>query len=219
MRRFSLFAALIAFALPAAASAQVGVGLRASTTGLGAELAVALMPDHFTLRAVGSGFQYGFDGTEDGIDYEFDLELLNGGAFLDWHPFGGGFRFSGGAYYNENQIIANARPAQDFAIGGLSFTPDEVGNFNGVVNFNEFAPYAGIGFGNPVDKAGRVTFLFDVGLIYQGEPQVSLSTEGGLLSDDPLLLDEIAQEEAALQDDLSEFQYYPLVSVGLAVRF
>ena len=107
----------------------------------------------------------------------------------------------------------------EFDIGDRTFTVAEVGTLTGDLGFNEVAPYAGIGWGNAVSKDGRWAFMVDVGVLFQGRPDVALASTGGTLSDDPLRTDELRREEANLEDDLGLFRFYPVISLGIAYRF
>jgi len=84
------------------------------------------------------------------------------------------------------------------------------------------APYLGIGFGKP-GGGGAVQFLFDVGVVFQGKPRLSLARNGGINITNPTLSDQINAAVAAQRDktqsDINKFQYYPVVSMGLAYHF
>ncbi|MBT5030848.1 MAG: hypothetical protein HOM55_00975, partial [Proteobacteria bacterium] len=61
-------------------------------------------------------------------------------------------------------------------------------------------------------------FKADVGLVYHGNPKVSLSADG-LLAGAPLGQALIAQEEAELQDDVDGYEWYPVVGLSVFYRF
>jgi len=223
--KFSLFIALSALAVtsgPVRAKADteksnITFGLKASTLGVGAEVRAALS-DQFALRVGGNWFDYNYDSTEDGIDYDLDLDLLSGAAYIYWHPFEGSFRLTGGLLYSGNEISALGTTTGNFEIGGGSFTPDQVGQLTGAITFKDIAPYAGIGWSKALGNSG-LGFSFDLGVMFQGRPRVDLESTGGTLSNDPTLIAELAQEEQNLEDDIDFFRFYPVISLGLTYSF
>lgn len=219
LKHLGAIGAVLLLSGQAAQAQDVGLALRAGTLGLGGELTVGLS-DRLNLRGGGYGFGLDFNATEDDINYDFDLDLLSAGGYVDFHPFAGGFRLTGGVLYVGNDLFAQALPDDgEFDIGDRTFTVAEVGTLTGDLGFNEVAPYAGIGWGNAVSKDGRWAFMVDVGVLFQGRPDVALASTGGTLSGDPLLTDELRREEANLEDDLGLFRFYPVISLGVAYRF
>ena len=61
------------------------------------------------------------------------------------------------------------------------------------VDFNDIAPYAGLGFQSGF-FGNRVEFAFDVGVLFQGDPDVDLDADG-TLSNDPTLRARLKEEE------------------------
>src|SRR5258706_9489637 len=92
----------VALAIAAAAfSAQAaGVGARAGTTGVGGDVGFNLAP---TLdgRIGYSYLSYKGHYNSSDVNYNAKLKLSNLNALLDWSPFPGGFRFSGGLIANQ----------------------------------------------------------------------------------------------------------------------
>jgi hypothetical protein len=86
---------------------------------------------------------------------------------------------------------------------------------NGVVDFKSTAPYFGVGWGNATN--GRFGLALDLGVVLQGIPQVSL-TATGLVSSDPNFVQELNREVQELENDISAFKYYPVISLGLSMN-
>lgn len=143
----------------------------------------------------------------------------------DWFPFHNGFRLSPGLVANGNELDLNGRPraGQTFDIGGNTYTVDEVGSLNGNVDFNSLAPYLGVGWGNPFGAGGNWSFSCDLGVVFQGSPNVTLTATPTNAFDDPALRAELDRrveaERRDLEDELDDFKYYPLVSIGITYRF
>jgi len=188
-----------------------------STLGLGVEGGIRLN-ETFGLRLGGNWFAFDFNGIEGDIDYDADVTLASLGALADYHPFRGGFRLTGGLRFNFNQADLDGTPNDDIDIGGEVFAVDDVGTLTGDASFNVLAPYLGIGYGATLLE-GSLSIGFDLGVMYQGQADVDLDTEGGVLSDDDLLLDSLADEEAEIEDDLDNFVVYPVVGLAIIYRF
>ena len=217
-----IFAAAMAAAcaLPGAAAAQttLGVGASAGTDGIGADAMLKITP----LFVARGGFRYAdlsISREFDGIDYDADIGFTSGVVALDVHPLANGLRFSGGLYLGGRNLDLDANPAEPVEIGGQVFTPEQVGTLNGRSEWNTAAPFLGVGFNNGAHALKRFGFQAMLGVAYLGEPDVTLNAEGGLLSDDPVFLAQLAEEEAELNDDLDDIQFYPLLNLGLTVRF
>lgn len=218
MKRFVAGAFLFLVA-STAAWADVGVLLKAGTLGAGLDVSVG-MSESLGLRLQANAFSIDEDITESDVNYNADLELQTAGLLLDWHPFSGVFRVSAGAYWNGNEIAATAKPTgATYVIDGTVYTSAEVGSLDGRIDFESVAPYFGIGFGS-APKAGRgMTFSFDLGVLYQREPNVTLSVACGTTLRCAQLQSDVAAETASLQDDLKDYAFYPVVSFGIGYRF
>lgn len=205
--------------LPTQAQAVVGVGvtLKGGTTGLGGDVTVPLVSNWLNLRG-----GYNFLGwrpsiTEGGIKYKADLDFKTIPILLDLHPFHGGFRITGGVFYNKNEMDLSS--TVDASTVGLG-TGVGTARLNANVSWSkEWAPYLGIGWGNAADDNTldlpiAVGFSLDIGAFYQGSPNVLLSDSSGLVPAADLLA-----EQAQLEDDLSGFKFYPVITLGVHIRF
>lgn len=210
--------ALAATIVAAAPShAQVGVGLKVSTLGIGGELSVPVVP-RVALRGGANVFSFSRDDEIEGINYDITPKLRNGAAYLDLHPLASAFRLTGGVVYNKNRVNIKAVPVAPIEIGNMIFQPTEVGALNGRIDVNDFSPYLGLGFGGK----GRVSFTFDIGVVFHGTPKASLVGTTPLTGAAKVTFDqEVARELADLQqaiDDESLAKYYPVISFGLVIR-
>jgi len=222
-KMLSAAVAVASLAWSMAASADVGVSLRAGTLGLGAEFNVGLT-ETLNLR-VGYSL-YDHDDTIDDTDvtYDGELKLRNATALLDWHAFNGGFRFSFGAVGAGTEVDVVGEPTGGtYEIGDQVFTAAQVGSLRGQIEMgNSVAPYVGIGWGNTVDEGGRVTFLLDLGAVYMGSPEVNLTATCGIAVPAATCLqlqNEVQREEDELADDATDYEWYPVIGIGMAIRF
>jgi hypothetical protein len=196
---------------------SISIGVKASTLGAGVE-AEGAFTKTIGIRIGANYFTYDYEGTKDDIKYNFDLTLESASALLDWHPFRGSFRLSGGIIYNGNSFDAKAKPAVSYEIGDTTYTAEEVGTLTGKITFKDTAPYLGLGWDTSFGKRNRFGFVFDLGAVYQGSPEVELSADGPI-ANNKTFQDDLAKEEENLQSALDEFKYYPVIAIGLNYRF
>lgn len=210
-----------AAALAAASQAQaLGLGVRAGTTGIGADIGWAVAP---TLGArVGlSGLNWDRDVSTDSVRYDGRLKLTNLSALLDFSPLGP-LRLTGGVILNDNKYdMRGEAQGGAFTLNGRTYSTADLPNFGGTVRpGRRLAPYLGIGYGN-VWTPG-VNFYVDLGVVFQGSPKARLAaTCGPALSTSACaqLQADVASEEARLEDKLRSFKYYPVLNLGLTVGF
>jgi hypothetical protein len=198
--------AFIGFALVAASAAQAaGVGVRAGTTGIGADVAWSIAPT-VSARLGYSGLSWNKDVSTDTVRYDGKLKLSNFNTFLDFSPLGP-FRITGGLVFNGNKYDVHGSPGGGGSIDGT------------VKSGRSAAPYLGVGYGN-VSGMG-INFYADLGVMFQGSPKASLSANCGSLSGAACtsLRSQAAAEQGRIEEKLKDFKYYPVLNVGLTVGF
>jgi hypothetical protein len=146
--------------------------------------------------------------------YDLDLKLLTLPILLDWRPFRDSFHISTGLILNDTQVSLDGR-ADGFATAAAA---SELGTVHGQMQFNPLVPYLGFGWAKTFGKDQRWGFTSDFGVAFLGTPKVSLHATGPLASD-PVFRQELAQEQNDLQDDVSSFKFYPIISISLFYRF
>ncbi|MFO7536017.1 MAG: hypothetical protein R6X19_10130 [Kiritimatiellia bacterium] len=216
--RFVLTAALAA--IPLCSQATVGVGVRLGTTGIGGEVAVELVEDYLNLRVAGNGGSLDVDVNEDDLTYESSVDLQTWMALLDWHVGGGPFKIVAGGCYNGSDVTGEGRPNEPIEVGDVTYTPAQIGTLFASAEYDSFGGYFGIGFGNLASSRGRWAMSLDLGVMFFQEPDLTLESRGGLFSNSPQVKRNVQKELDDFSDDYIEWlRYYPVLSVGLAVRF
>ncbi len=198
-----------------AQAADVAIGLKTSTLGLGAEIVTGLTP-HLNLRGVVNGFEYSRNATHNTIDYNGKLNLFSAGAILDFMPAENGkFHVSLGGLYDGNKLDLTGTPTGgNYVINGVTYTAAQAGTVNGSVKFNKFAPYVGLGYGNALADSGW-SVSFDAGALYQGTPKATLSATGAVAG----LAANVAAEQIQLQNSVKNYKWWPVVALGLDYSF
>ena len=222
--------AVLLFLLGVAATparAQVAVTGKAGTLGLGAELTLGLFPQ-IDGRVGVNAFTYSDHRAASRIEYDADARLRTATALLDWHPGGHAFRLTGGLVWNDNRVDGRSIPSASgtYDIAGVQVPVSVVERLDARADFHPIVPYAGIGWGNPAASTRRAGVAFDLGVIFQGKARVHLTpvippgspilTVPGAREALNLL---IQQEERDLEKEAADYEYYPVVSLGVWYRF
>ena len=226
MKRIStLLAVLVGTLLVNPVSAQdFGIGVRAGTTGIGAEVAYNLTPKinirgHFSTLSISIK-----ENVSDDPEMRAVGDVKTGAfmAFLDYHPFQNSFRVTAGIGKNLFDISGNANAIESVCFGdedsqgvcdGKVFQPDRLGQLDYTITYpSSIHPYAGVGFGNLGRGKSRITFLFDLGFIYSGAPEIELDNDGLFR---PTTTSENVQP---LNDGIESFAWFPVLSIGVGFR-
>lgn len=218
---------LACLAVPAASAAtpDVGVAVRAGTPGVGLDLDLGFSPS-FGMRVGFAGFNVNHNVDTSDVDYDGRLKLREVTGLLDWYVFSGGFHLTAGVASNSTKLDVVGQPSQStYTINGSTYSSSQLGSLTGELKFgNSVSPYVGFGWGNPAGESGHVHFLFDVGAIYGGTPSVTLNAQCGPAAPSGSSVcdqaqSDVASEEAKLRHKADILQWYPMVSLGIGVRF
>ena len=198
---------------------EINAALKVGTLGIGFDASTPIN-ETYSVRVNINGLSYSDTQDSDGNTYDGTLDLFTAGLLLDAYPFQNNFRLSTGVYYNDNGFSGSVTPlgTQTVEINGVTYTSTDITKLNTDVTFNKIAPYLGIGWGNDAKDKGW-GFTFDLGVLYHGEGTASLTTD----INNPALATQINNglilEEQNVNDDLSSFKLYPVVSFGINRSF
>lgn len=191
------------------------LGAKVGTLGIGLEATWRPIP-WMDLRAGGNAYDYEETGSQAGINYDATLQLstyyLTANFLFPASPF----RISLGGFSNSNEVLMISADNSTFNIGGTSYSAAEVGTLNSTTTFDSTSPYLGAGF--DFTLFGQVGMSLDFGVLWQGDPKVSLTADG-LLADDPTFIAQLEQERLELEDDVDALKAYPVVSLGFNFSF
>jgi hypothetical protein len=193
---------------PVAAQADNTVGAKVSTLGLGLEFATSLSANT-NLRFGVQGFNHDYTSTESGVEYNFDMKLRSAGLVLDWHPFADTFHTSVGAFYNGNKLEMTSRTTGSVVVGNTTYPAGT--SVTGEVTFQKAAPYFGVGWGRSA-RAKGISPVFDIGVLYQGSPDVTLRSSAVSQAD-------LDNEAAQAEDALKNYKWFPVLSFSLGYKF
>lgn len=209
------FALVLLASTTAQADSMFGVGVKAGTLGLGLEGTWRPLP-YMDLRLGANVYDFDDDGSQAGIEYNAELNLdtfyATGNFRFPLSPF----RVTAGLYQNGNELNLSSVDTQTFDIGGVTYTAGEVGTITSKTSFSSTSPYLGIGYDFTVfDKVG---LILDLGVLWQGEPSVTIATDG-LLANDPTFLAALETERLELEDEVKNYKAWPVISLGFVYNF
>lgn len=212
---------------------SLGVGLSASTTGIGVDLATPI-GNYLTMR-VGVNFMPNItfdtdvdaDITSGGNVYQREINVggelkrTTGEILFNVYPFRhlGLFACVGASFGGNTLAKINGHSdelAQDIAngsqagieIGDYVLPVDENGNISGGLRTNGFRPYIGLGWGRAVPSK-LLNFMFELGVQFHGTPEVY--TNYGNLD----ILNETSGDNT-FNDIIDKLTVYPVIKFRLA---
>lgn len=105
-------------------------------------------------------------------------------------------------------------------------------NANGKIVFNRAAPTIAFGFGNLVPRSDSKHFSIPVefGVAFQGSPKATLGLTGNVCvtspgvncvsaATDPTVQSNVISEQNKINNSMSFFKVYPIISVGIGYKF
>jgi hypothetical protein len=234
---------LAIFMIPALGSAQtesikpfsrLGIAIKISSLGPGIEAATPLT-FRSNLRAGFNIFNYDRSFNQDGITYAGQLRFRSVEAHYDWFPFSGSFHLSPGVLvYNGNQLAADASVpgGKTFTLNHTTYASDPTDPISGTgkVDFPKAGPMLTVGWGNLLPRNRRhFSFPFEVGVIYTGAPRTALKLNGSACDSAAVIClpvvsfpgfqSNLQAERDKLNNDMSAFKFYPVISAGFGFNF
>ena len=175
----------------------------------------------FGLRGGINYFTWQYEEIESGNKYNLDLELKSFGLFADFHPFKQAFRVSLGFLINGNGIDGTAKlgSGEKFDLNGEEYSlKDNAASME--LSYNSFAPYAGIGWDTTFGDHDRWGFVFDLGVVFSGSPDLVINATVDPSDSNAATFNSNKKKEVdELQDDLNQFEFWPVLSAGIVYQF
>lgn len=210
-----------------------------STLGVGGNV-VREITSKFNARVGVNAFGQDININETEYDYKGNLNLFNVSTLLDVQPFKqSGFRLSAGLIFGNNNIQGTADVSERVAdelgevkIGGQTIDIRDL-NIEGLasidtdIEINEgVSPYLGIGGGNAVKAGKGLGFWWDLGVVFSGSPEATVTSNFSTEIPAELRDEVVAAADEALKDEekdlnqaLDVMGVYPVLSFGLSYQF
>jgi hypothetical protein len=195
----------------------IGLGLKASTNGLGGDL----IYNFHKSMGVRLGFEtMGFSGSfnfeEQSVKYAATYKFKTGSFSLlfDYYIVNHVF-LSAGAGLNLFNVAVDGEADGSLQFGDIQIPKEKIGNFNFMVDPSlKVSPYLGIGFGRTLGLKKKVGFAFELGGFYQGSPNITIATTG-LLS--PTSNPDQKQAEK-LEGQINQYSIYPVMRLSVSYK-
>ena len=209
-----------------------GVGAKAGINGLGLDVTLGLS-ENINLRAGVSRIDIegedetitvGDSGNEADLDTEVDYEYGANSLFLDWHVFGGGFRLSAGLFKNNGSAEGSSTLLAATVIDGQPLDPSDFsGDIDTEVSLGEsYQPYVGLGWGRGAGGDGGFSLSVDVGVALL-DPSVdfdaTVNAGGANGLSQAELNSALAALEADAEDELDDYELWPVLAIGINYAF
>ena len=209
--------ALVLMGSGTAVAGDFGLGVKAGTLGLGVEGVWKPLP-LIDIRAGANAYDYEDTGSQAGVNYDATLNLETFYATANFKFPVSPLRVTAGVFSNGNEVNLTSLNTTSFDIGGTTYTAADVGTLTSTTSFAGTSPYFGIGY--DFSLFGKVGMNLDLGVLWQGEPEVSITSDGLLATvNDQAFLNSLEAERQELQDEMKDFKAWPVVSLGFVYNF
>ncbi len=176
--------------------------------------------DHVGVRA---GFDY-FEWTDNNLSigdfrYNAKLRLMSEPLTLDLYPWKKhSFHISVGWLFNQNKLTGTSSGFGPVTIDGETVEFRDVGVLSLRVEQQLIDPYLSIG-GNFLyfDRARHWAMGGELGVLYTGEPKVTLSRSGGISSS--ILDAALNHEQQRAQDWANQYKWLPVARLTVSYSF
>lgn len=214
----SLFSMFTLTSAQAGQSGNWSAGVNMGTLGAGVNVAYKVN-DFFKVRGTFNYFQ--FNKKINGSDFNIDgkLKLLTVGLLGDFHLFENGFRLTGGLVYNGNHVKVKSEASRTFTIHGRTYTPQDIGQVDGSLDFRSIAPYIGIGYDSGHTQKAGFSFTADAGVLFQGKVRGKINSMTGLLANNSQAISDVKDEIVDEANKKTLIKVYPVISLGVSYRF
>lgn len=201
----------LAAASPLASAATFGVVAQAGLAGYGATVQWGFSK-YLALSAGYTGMEQSVRKVEtDSATYDGDIRLSNPQVMLNWAPFGGHFRVSGGIVSQDTDFDLKASKFSDPAAAPVE-SVDIRGEYA-----KSMAPALTIGWETPLDKPG-LGYHFSAGAMVAGKPEVTVSATCKSGAPQPTCDAYTASERRQVEDDLERYEILPILQAGVIFR-
>jgi len=209
---------------------DVGVGLKSGTVGNGVEVSIALTKNvnarvsltNIDVDDEDETIEVGDDGFSADLDAELDLDFGATAILFDWYVFDGGFHLTAGFLRNDSELSFDGRLTGDIQVDGEPLSSSDIdGNITGDISLGEsFQPYIGVGWGRKAGAAGGLSFTAEIGVALldpAADLDADLATGSSLTQAE--LDDRIKGIEDDADDELDDFEAWPVLSIGVNYAF
>lgn len=204
-----------------AQAADYGISGSVGSTGISLHTSFSLQQD-INGRVGFNYFSYSTHSNTSDLNYDLKIKLKTIDALVDWYPMANTFRITGGIVFNGNNANATGKASSNtYTLNGNTYLATQAGTLNGKIDFNRFSPYLGVGWGNSLNNLNSSGLSADLGILFQSSAKTQLTNNGCTL-DAALcsqLANDVAAEQAKLNDKANKLKLYPVIRLGINYRY
>lgn len=193
-------------------------GMGVSTLGIGANVAYKFN-ESFKVRGVVNYFKLSRKFSDNTTKLDTKLRLLTIGALGDWHVMQNGFRITGGLVYNGNRLNGTGKLTKNLTINGRTYTPAQIGEAKGTLDFRKIAPYLGIGYDSGHEEKTGFSFTADAGILFQGKARGKVDSISGMAVNRTQAINDAKDNLVNTANKSRWLKTYPVISLGLSYKF
>jgi hypothetical protein len=141
-------------------------------------------------------------------------------ARLGMHAADSGFQLSGGLVWDNNsaETVGRQKGGAPFVSHDTVRSSVQAETRKPKVDIDGFAPFAGIGWGNPFGKEKRWGLILCLGFVYEDPLDPALSVGLRPVSS-PIFPSDPANERDLLEEARADADFYPVIAVGITHKF
>lgn len=205
-------------------NARLKLGITAGTLGVGPEASYRVS-ETIGVRGNLTFLSISADIDSDDLVYDANLKLQSGGVMLDVHPFGGGFRISGGFRINGNRArgVASPNAGASYDLDGTTYSAEQIGTLTADTKIKKVAPAFTLGYGGGMSRG--LVFGVEAGVLFQGSVRVNPLTLTGTCAGAAAparcstLAADLDAERQSVNDDIDGYKLYPILQLSVGYRF
>jgi len=202
--------------------------------GLGVDFATPLA-SKINLRASASFLNYNPTVTASGIPVSAAITLRSVGVGAELFPYRNSFHITPGVtLFNGNHVaaLANITGGSTFTIDDTDYVSSPADPVHGTFDLSmgrKVAPSLTVGWGNMLRRDSHWSIPVDVGFQYVGPLKLTLAMTGsvcdsggngcGTIANDPDAMQNLADEQTKINNEIAPLRFYPILKVGLSYRF
>lgn len=220
--------------------------IEAGTQGIGMSIGYEFN-EHLKLRLRGAylGYSHNDDWGDGRLTSQgkLDFDGSNVGMILDYHPWGGRFRISGGLNFSNTEVElkthlqgnadlsgAASMSVNEYEFGGITYAAKgNSGSMQGTYGWNTAQPYLGIGWSSDGEGDRSLYFTVDLGVNFIGSGSLSVSASDNIMMKDAsgnwqkatngAIEHSVRQEGKDFFKIADDLFVYPVLQVGMGFRF
>lgn len=164
----------------------------------------------------------------DGITYELEYERTNLAVLVDLMPWENGFHLTAGLFALEHQWLIDAKLNGDYYIGDGQWQANDL-KLHGEITYAAASPYLGLGWKNIFGENNHWAMTVEAGVMYVGSAAVDYGATGEVCDVGgancidsalgPVFQKNLAEEEQQLEEKLEDYEFWPVIQLGLNYKF